>query len=118
MLEAEPISTEPQQALYAPEAPAGTLATLNVAKNAGRAPSPVTVTVPTAAEATLNVSEKNGVPVMSSMDIVAFVNSTRTKHEKPLEHFHFMEKVREEIDNASNFRGIYIDKLGREKACY
>lgn len=34
------------------------------------------------------------------MDIVAFINSTRTKGENPLEHADFLKKVREEIDNA------------------
>jgi hypothetical protein len=58
---------QPVEAVQAVPAPAGMVATANVAKTAQRAPSEVTVTVPTAAEATLNVSEKDGKPVMSSM---------------------------------------------------
>lgn len=55
---------------------------------------------------------------MSSMDIVAFINSTRSKGEPELLHYSFLEKVRSEIDNAPNFRGIYKDALGREKPCF
>lgn len=55
---------------------------------------------------------------MSSLDIVDFISHIRKPGSAILRHDHFMTKVSSEIDNALNFKGIYFDKLGREKPCY
>ncbi|OFA02440.1 hypothetical protein [Duganella sp. HH101] len=53
---------------------------------------------------------------MSRVDIVAFINSPSTKGGPLTEHYDFLKKVRDEINNAGE-SGIYIDKLGRGKPC-
>lgn len=81
--------------------------------------SPVAFLSPPAVPVVLRVTEdEDGVKTMSSLDMVAFINSTRTAGESEVRHDHFMAKAPTVIDNAPNFRGVYIGGNGQERPCY
>lgn len=88
-----PLPSATQATAYVPESPVGTLATLNTAKVAGRAPSPVTNVAADSIPSLRIVANALGVQTMSSLDIVDYINHIRKPGEAILRHDHFMAKV-------------------------
>lgn len=60
----------------------------------------------------------DGLQTMSSVDIVAFINSSRGPDEAILRHSDFLAKVETEIDDHRNFSSVYSDAKGESRKCY
>lgn len=90
---AEAVSNVPQPTVYVPEVPAGSLATVNPAKIAGRAPSAVTTVAADSIPALRIVAGYSGVKTMSSLEMVDYINHIRKPGEGILRHDNFVAKV-------------------------
>lgn len=55
---------------------------------------------------------------MSSLDMVAYINSTREPGSAEVAHGDFLKKVPFVIGNAGNFSSVYIGGNGQERPCY
>lgn len=89
----EVVSKVANPTVYVPEVPAGSLATVNPAKIAGRAPSAVTTVAADSIPALRIIADDSGVKTMSSLDIVDYINHIRKPGSAILRHDDFMRKV-------------------------
>ena len=55
---------------------------------------------------------------MSSLDMVAFINSTREPGKPELTNFNFLAKVPTVLADALKFQSTYVDSLGRTQRMY
>ena len=69
---------------------------------------------------TVDVAPATGEITMTSIELVDFINSSRSMTGKPiLTHANFMKKVREVFQGDEvNFYSIYKDAINREKPMY
>jgi hypothetical protein len=76
-----------------------------------KAPEPATITA-------LRVTNTNGIKTMSSLDMVAYINSTRKPGEAVLRHADFLAKVPTVIEDERKFSSVYIAGNGQRQPCY
>ncbi|WP_373991612.1 hypothetical protein [Duganella sp. BuS-21] len=123
-----PISNVPQPTVYVPADAKGVVATVQESRTVGRAPSAVAVLVPEPepeVTGAFKLTTVDGVPTMTSLEIVAYINFLRKQKgdDTELTHRDFCHKLREKVlkkdaakFSAPSFYEVYGNK--RERTIY